>query len=531
MPIEGDARSFPEFPMPTGGVNLRSSLVAVKPIQAIMLQNLITLGGLVRRNGYAKFEVDEVTASSRITGLHKFYKSDGTSQLLVSSGVNIKYHNGTDWTTIDSGRTTNLTTHFETWGPLDRVYIANGSDLAISWTGSAKATLTGSNRPTKPLQFLSYQDRLLYIDKDNPGQIGWSGSFDDSTWEPLANTGVRPDTELFGMVVHSASNASVGVDSKVLIAGANGMYLFRATDMRTPNITTGDYRLDALSTKVGCNAPWTMKWTPRGTIYLGMDRQVYLLPFDSLNPVPIGDNIRSENETVDGIESIPASQLPNASAVYHNGFYKLSVANSGASLNNRQWWLDVNRLVLNQEDRTFGPWFGPMTGMVFLSQITLDGPGDDGQLFAGEGDSTTGSFVYQGSFPGLFTDNAVDIDSVWKTFYHPLSNPAVDKSIHQIEFELLTQGATITIDYNDLTGLKRSSDLLSITTTSLFYGVEDYGTSNYSGISTSRHRFPVDPVIHTRFLQMVMKNTGGIRLEYYAVRVQTEEEMEGFENG
>lgn len=528
MPIEGDARDYPEFVIPVGGINLRSAPLSIRPDQAVQLKNLISLGGLARRTGYAKFETDEVTASSRVTGLHKFYKSDSSRQLLASSGVNIKYHNGTDWTTIDSSRTTNLITHFETWGPLDKVYIGNGADTGLSWTGSVKATLSGSNVPTKPLQFLSYQDRLMYIDKNNPGQIGWSGSFDDSTWEALANTGVRPDTELFGMVVHSASNASVGVDSKVLIAGANGMYLFRATDMRTPNITTGDYRIDQLSTQVGCNSPWTMQWTPRGTVYLGMDRQVYLLPFDSLNPIPIGDNIRSESEEVDGIENIPASQLPNASAVYHNGFYKLSVANSGASINNRQWWLNVNGLLLDQSNNTFGPWFGPMEGMVFLAQITQDGPGDSGELFAGEGDASVGSFVYQGSIPGTFSDSGSGIESIWQTYYNPLGNPAVQTTVHLLELELLTQGATITFDYRDITGIRRTSDLLTITTSSIFYGDEFYGVSNYSGISPSRHKVSVDPAIQTRFLQMLIKNTGGIKLEYYALRIQTDEDTEGF---
>ncbi len=528
MPVEGDARTFQEFIMPIGGVNLRSSPLAVRPDQALLLENFISLGGLVRRTGYAKFETDEVTTGKKITGLHKFYQQDGTSQLLVGSGANIKYHDGSDWVSIDATRTVDALMHMETWGPLDKVYVGNGVEEGLSWDGSTAVTLTGTNRPTKPIQFLAYQDRLLHIDKANPGQLGWSGSFSDTTWEPLANTSVRPDTELFGMIVHSASNASVGVDSKVLIAGSNGMYLFRATDMRPPNITTGDYRLDQLSTKVGCNSPWTMQWTPRGTIYLGMDRQVYLLPFDSLNPIPISDNIRSEG-LVNGIENTPASQLPIASAVYHNGFYKLSLANSGASINNRQWWLDVNNLKLDQENRTFGPWFGPMTGIVFSAQITQDGPGDGGELFGGEGDGTTGSFVYQGSFPGIYKDSGSDIVTQWRTYLNPLGEKAVNKSIHQLEFEVSFLTGNITIDYHDFDGVKRTSDILSITTSGVLYGAELYGSFNYSGLSPSRHRFPVNPAINTRFLSLAIKNTGGIAFEIYTVRVQVEEGTEGFE--
>ena len=101
------------------------------------------------------------------------------------------------------------------------------------------------------------------------------------------------------------------------------MYLFSGNDLRTP-ATTGDYKIESLATKYGCNAPLTMQWTPAGTIYLGTDKMVYILPFESLTPVPVGHKITAEgNQKEDGLESIPAGQLAKASAVYHDGFYKL----------------------------------------------------------------------------------------------------------------------------------------------------------------------------------------------------------------
>ena len=102
----------------------------------------------------------------------------------------------------------------------------------------------------------------------------------------------------------------------MLLAGTNGMYLFAGTDLRTP-ATTGNYTIFPLATKIGCNAPRTMQWTPKGTMYLGIDGQVYLLPFKSSTPVPVGDKIRSNQTGIEGIESIPNGQIQNACDTSH----------------------------------------------------------------------------------------------------------------------------------------------------------------------------------------------------------------------
>ena len=44
------------------------------------------------------------------------------------------------------------------------------------------------------------------------------------------------------MVQHSISGADSGYEAAVLLAGANGMYIFQGTDLRVP-FTTGDYTI------------------------------------------------------------------------------------------------------------------------------------------------------------------------------------------------------------------------------------------------------------------------------------------------
>jgi hypothetical protein len=328
------------------------------------------------------------------------------------------------------------------------------------------------------------------------------------------------------MVIHSSKNANSGIDSKVLLGGANGMYIFTGTNLAPPNITTGDYQIQKLAGSIGCNSPLTMQWTDEGTIFLGMDKQVYIVPFDSLNPIPIGDKIRSTQANYSGIEAIPANQMPNASAVYHDGYYKLSVASSGSSYNDTQWWLDVRRLNKDQVGH-YGPWFGPMIGMSFLPQIVLNGPGDNGQLYVGESFGTTGSYVYEGSASGVFSDNAAAMESIWHTFLNPLSNPNITKDVHVLEVEVLTTGATITVDFRDLIGSIKSSQLITLSSTGTLYGSVLYGAVNYSGTTPIRKRIPVDPPIHTRLLSLILKNSGTNKLEYYSLRAEEFEQGEG----
>ena len=345
-----------EYPMASEGINMRKSVVELRPTEALFTQNLTFKDGMTKIRGYETVTAAEVSAGNKVTGLHRFYNCSGIKKTLVASGTTIKELNGTAWDTIDAtigqSQTTNTKTHFYTWGALSKCYICNGVDRAIAYdgttaeecgiatytvvdytalggavvtlevdgvtttlteavdwtaatsntstatslasaidgitgmTGTAVAAvvtatvnltahlhdatnLTLSKTPFLPptaLMVQVYQDRLLAIDPNNAGTLIWSKSFDDTEWENKSATGVRPDTQLFGMSVHSTSNVDVGYKAGILLAGADSMHYFVATDMRTP-ATTGDYTIYPLATTAGCNAPDTMKWTPAGTIY------------------------------------------------------------------------------------------------------------------------------------------------------------------------------------------------------------------------------------------------------------------------
>jgi hypothetical protein len=402
------------------------------------------------------------------------------------------------------------------------VWDFKGTDTA------AMATVVHLALPAKTIQTLSYQDRLLTIDDNNPGELRWTGSFTDASMELRTNTNVRPDIKIYGMIVHSLTSTDVGFRSAVLLAGANGMYLFQATDLRPPS-TTGNYTIYPLATNVGCNAPRTMVWTPKGSMWLGLDKKIYLLPFNSSNPIPVSTKIES-TQVQNGIESIPAAQIKNAAAIYHDGYYKIAFADTGQTTNNIQLWLDINRLNAD-EDGHFGPWFGPMKGQTISVFANQNGPGDQGELIGGE--NTAFGYIYElhnkdnlaDITPAATTSNKA-IEWIYKTMHNALGNPEFAKDIHKIELELLDTVATVNIDYHDIKGSIKTGDILKLTGGSLLWDSSILWDSlTWSDALPFRQKVYISPAIQPRRLSIIMKSSSSTNdFEIYAIRVKIAEQ-------
>ena len=520
-----------KYPTPKMGVNLYKNPLELDPKEAIFTQNLIWRNGLVKRGGSNKFEDDEVQTGKAITGLHRFYYSTASKQLIASSGTVVRRHDGATWQDIQTGLTDGNQVHFSTWGGVQKMYFGTGADELYSWDGSSVVTLSGGNIPSSIVQTLPFQDRLLAIDNTNPGTLSWSNSFSDTAanWVPYNTTGVRPDSQLFGMSYHSINNSDSGYETTVLLAGANGMYLFSGTDLRTP-ATTGNYTIYPLATNIGCNAPRTMAWTPKGTIYLGIDKQVYILPFGSSTPVPIGHKITSFTYLagIEGIEDTPSGQIENACGVYHDGFYKISVAATSGTTNTIQWWLDVSRLAVD-EDGMWGPWYGPMVGNAISVFMVQSGAGDSGELFGGEGNGATGSFIYQLDQKGVFGDNGTDIDLYYQTFYNPLGNENLRSQIHAVEAELLNVLGTVNVEFHDIEGSLKTGDNFALSGHADYWDDHYWDEEYWSSSQPTRVRLDVSPAILPRRLSMIIRHSSNNdKFELYSLRAKAIQENEIF---
>jgi len=273
-----------------------------------------------------------------------------------------------------------------------------------------------------------------------------------------------------------------------------------------------------------------MTWTPAGSMWLGVDRQVYVLPFGSSVPIPVADKIRSNGDT-EGIESIPSGQIENACSVYHNGYYKLSVTRSGETDNKRQWWLDVRRM--RQDERgLWGPWYGPMVGENVGVFALQSGEGDSGQLMAGDSRSDSGtSLVYELSQNGVFADAGTAIQVDYRTYFHILGNPLVKKEIHRTELEQLDHVGTVNVDFHDITGSLTTTKSLSLTGGEVKWdSANNWDSSvNWSAELPRRDVVEVSPAITPRKLSTIIKNnTSASDFELYEINVEATEAREIF---
>ena len=534
MPLQEPIQKVFEYKMPIGGVNMSVGRLGITEDQALELCNLIVRGGIKKRDGYAKRVATAVqVGTNKITFLHRFYRQDGTSQLLAGGGTVYARQNGTVWTNIATGKTDDTPVSTETWGAIDKVYFADGVLAGATWDGAAfVASITGLSGIV-PTQFLAYQDRLLMISVTEPGALRWSDSFDDTNWVSAAATGVRPDSVLHGMIIHSSSFIQEqGQNDQVLLAGSNGMYLFSGTNL---SLTFSNYTIQSLATRVGCNAPKTMAWTPMGTIYLGTDLQMYLLPFDSIVPIPIGDNIRSQIKGFTGINSISADNIDLARGIYQDGFYKLSITLAPSTFNNVQWWLDVSESFRRTVSTSLANralsvgWFGPMVGMSFSEMISMPGAGDKGEFIAGEGSTAIGAFVYD-SDDTKDNDDGASIAYRLRSFFNPLNSSYLNSSCHLMEIEFLNTNQTINFTFQD-SDQRNAPGSVSFSTigTGSIYGTVNYGSTNYGGVSQSRERLSISPPINLRFVGVIMFGDSSVDLEVYAIRLEEMEQSAAFE--
>lgn len=89
------------------------------------------------------------TSGSRVTGLHSFYKSDGTKKLIRTSATKLQEYNGSGWDDVSGYTyTTTLDTNFVT--AYDRAYIVNGTDPLTYYDGSTITSFSSISAPSAP---------------------------------------------------------------------------------------------------------------------------------------------------------------------------------------------------------------------------------------------------------------------------------------------------------------------------------------------------------------------------------------------
>lgn len=402
--------------------------VNLSTAQLLLCQNAYWRGGLQIRKGSRKVTTDTISNSSPLTSLHRFYRSGVIPQLLGTANGIISRLDGNTWTELKTG-VIGENIFFTTYGPLTKVYIADGTTTPQQYDGTTISDY--SVAPTNAKQFINHRDRIFsYSEGLN---IEYSNNLDPDTWEVAAITLTSADPTITYIVKHSQSVSDSSVVAQLLIFTANNIWMLVGVNF--VNLT--DVYLHEVNTYVGTLSPKSVVRTPIGVIFLGREKgrnNIYVVSGMGLSTMvlPIGNTIRQL------LSKIAESALSEVTAEYYDGYYRLYIRPPGGTQNIISYWLNIDNFT------ELGPtWFGPMIHAVGIrSMITLSGFGDSNQLYAG-GENGLLYELDQG-----FNDDGTNIDINILTGLHDYDLPVNEKTIINVFTNIQSSGGIANISVN-----------------------------------------------------------------------------------
>jgi hypothetical protein len=449
---------------PIYGLNLHDSEEDLKSGEARLMQNVHYDGGTRLRRGSQRLTEAALSGTTRIRGGHKFYYggSSPASKRLVAYDTNISViSNAAAETVLTSGMTADLDTFFLTWSITDKVYISNGTDVLRQYDGTTFATTAGTNIPIARAQLAPINDRLLAITTNG---IERTNARDPTIWSSnSAWATFRPDrVGLFTALASFTIRGSDSIYDGVLAFQPNAWYLITGTDFGT-DVTAGtasageDATIRTMDQIIGTSSPYAIASVPGiGLFWFTSDLNVAFLQEGSLVARLVGDRIRSTGSTP-GIEATNTAAIGQVVMVYFDRKLWLGIPTGSATYPSRWFWLDTKSLQ-EHPDRGF-VWSGPHTGFT-VGRLWVENQQSDNALFGGEGNPSTGAFVYRQHVSGRYMDaiglTDTDVPGVYQTYFKGFGTPSREKRVQGVHFDLNAYGGTATCDLLDLDGAVES---------------------------------------------------------------------------
>lgn len=142
-------KRYPNF---KGGLNTLVSPVKIKDNELSVAQNikLVEEGVVTKRDGQAYYGND--TSLSTISGLINYYKSDGTTSIIVAGGTKYKKYNTVTSNYDDIASSPTITAGLDTAivQAYDKLFFNNGTDAFCSWDGTNWTTYSALSTPSAP---------------------------------------------------------------------------------------------------------------------------------------------------------------------------------------------------------------------------------------------------------------------------------------------------------------------------------------------------------------------------------------------
>ncbi len=454
-----DGREACEYKDPVLGINLYKANQDLMQGEAVIMQNMVWEGGVRIRNGSTRLNASTLGAY-RIRGGHKYYYGGGTptSKRLIAYDNKISSISdaGTP-TSLTTGMTSDLDTHFATWPITDSVYISNGTDTLRKYTGSAFSTVSGTAIPTPRGPVVPVLDRLLAItvngiERTDPRSDSvWSTN---SSWATLRPVKPGLFTALHPFTVRGTDTLYPGA----LAFQSNAYYLISGTDfgddVTAASPSTGeDASIQLLDPNIGTSSPYSVCTVPGvGIFWFTSDLNVYFQPEGSLTGRFVGDKIKATGD-ISGCEATNTAALKNVWMTYHDRKLYLGIPTGSDTFASTQFWMDIRAFLLSNGEPV---WYGPMTGQS-IGCVWVENANGDNALYGGEGDSTEGGFVYALNQPNVFSDAVGDADNditgVYQTMFEDFGIPSRQKYLRGVHLDMNPYEGNAAIDVYDLPGI------------------------------------------------------------------------------
>ncbi len=192
------------------------------------------------------------------------------------------------WDDVTGGVTLTATNHCDFESFLNELYITNGNDLPIKWTGGAAVTATNMTvtanltkaKYTRLFNNYLFLGNVTVSGVSYPSRIYWSNIKDTSVWDAAAFIEIAKDDgdEITGLRVLS---------DRLIIYKSRSIYtLYFTGDADIPFILPGGGKTNS---NVGCIAPWSIQEVDNGHVFMASDGLYF---FDGSNSYKLSDKIR-----------------------------------------------------------------------------------------------------------------------------------------------------------------------------------------------------------------------------------------------
>lgn len=448
------------WPDPLLGINLRESEENLKDYESRLMQNCEYYGATRIRRGSQRINGTALSASHRIRGGQMYYYGGAAQQkknlVAYSNRISALSGSGTE-SILTSSMTADQDMYISTWPITDKAYFANKVDVLSSYDGTTWATVGGTNIPTPRSYVIPILDRLMCvtvngIERTNPRVDSvWSHN---SSWATL-----RPSQPgLFTALAPASIKSTDSIYDGALAFQERAYYIITGTDfgndVTSASASTGeDAAIRLLDPTVGTNSPYSICTVPGiGIFWFTSDCNIFWIPEGQLKGRFVGDKIQSTVAT-QGIESCNLAALSQVWITYFDRMLMVSIPLGSNTYPTVQFWMDM-RSMMEYPDR--GPvWYGPMTGQS-LSRCWVGNQQGDNLVFGGEGNPSTGAFVYQLRVPGRFTDAQgladIPIQMSYQTPFKSFGTPSREKYIQAIHLDMNSYSGQATLDLLDLDG-------------------------------------------------------------------------------